>query len=306
MPARRKRKRTNSKKTKPKKKYLYIAILFLILIFCLAYFLRIRQWNNKEKLFLLINNDDSMIVAVADPTTGDMYRINIPGNTEVEVAGDLGRWKVKTLWVLGKQEKLGGKLAARSITMGLGLPVYAWADKKALGLIDISLKNSFTALFSSYDSNFSFGDRLNLFLFSIKTKNTKKVTIDLGETGFLEKDVLSDGNEGYRVSKTSPQNILAIFSEPSYSDGVVRVSMIDGTDEVGKSEKVSAVVQALGGKVSSVVNSLGFEGKCRISSKDKKLLDVLLRIFECEEYTIKEDQSFDVEISLGSEFTKVY
>lgn len=309
MPARRKRKKPGYRKTgnkKPGKKYSYIFFILLSLIIGTIYLLRTRYWSSEEKLSLMINNDSEIMLVVADPVLEEIYEIEIPGNTEIEVAGGLGRWKAKTLWALGEQEKLGGKLSVRSITMGLGLPVYTWADKPALGLVNTGLKPSLGALFSSYDTDLTFADKMHLFLFAIKIKNTKRVNLNLGKTNFLERGLLSDGSEGYEVSKSRPQNILSVFSEPVFSEGVVRVSIVDATGENGVAEKVSKVLETLGGKVSSIENLNEFEGVCKIKSKNKSLSGMLLKLFECEEHIIDEGQSFDVEMTLGKKFVKIY
>jgi hypothetical protein len=306
MPARRKKRKTRSKRSKPKKRYFYFFIGLLLFLIILFFLLRTKLWNKNEKLNLLVRNKDSFSVVVLDPLLDEVYIMKVPENTEIDVAGDLGRWKVRSLWDLGKQENLEGKLAARTMIMGLGLPVYAWADEEAFGLMSSGLRSSIIALFSSYKTNLSFGDKVQILLFSSKVKNTKRAEYDLGETGLLEKNTLSDGTQGYEVSKTPPQNILAIFSEPYFSQGAVRVSIKDVNDNPDSTKKVGRVLEVLGGKLSLVKTASDFKGVCRVSSKKKTLLDTILKIFDCEEALLDEKQAFDLEITLGEKFTEVY
>lgn len=307
MPAKRKRKSISSNRKKFKKKYLYYLFFIIILIIGLFVVLRTNKWNGKDKLSLVIkNNDYSLNIIVFDPELEEIYNLKIPENTEIKVAGDLGIWKIKSLWGLGDQEGQGGKLAARSITVGLQLPVYAWAEEQALGLANPNIKLSLIALFSSYKSNLIFGDKLRMLIFSTKVKNSKRVTINLSDTNFLEKRVLSDGEEGYVVAQKPPQNILAIFSEPILSAGITRVSIKDSTEKAGLAENVGRIIEVLGGKITSVQTTKDFDGVCILESKKEKVLEILLKIFECEESNVKPDQSFDVEITLGRKFSSKY
>jgi len=307
MPTRRKRKLLSKKKHKYKKKYVWLIILLSLLIIGIYYILRTNKWNGNNKLSLVVrNNDDSLSVLVFDPEIEEIYKLNIPGNTEIEVAGNLGLWKIKSLWKLSSQEGLDGELVVRSITLGMNLPVYNWADTPALGLVEPGLKSFFNSVFALYETDLTLGDRLRLFVFSTKIENSKRVEINLDTTSFLEKEILADGEEGYRVSKTSPQNILAIFSEPELSGGVSLVSVINSSGSGRLARDVGEVIEVLGGKISSIDNRDVYDGVCILKTKREATLKIMLKIFECEKYLVQKDQSFDVEIVLGKKFALEY
>jgi hypothetical protein len=307
MPANRKKRRNNLKKPKQgKKRYLFFLLVLFLTAF-LFFILRADKWNGKDKLSLVVKNEDySLSIIVFDPELEEIYDLKIPGNTEIEVAGGYGVWKIRSLWALGQQEGLGGELVARSVITGMKIPVYAWADEQALGLVNIGFRPSFRALASSYNSNLIFGDRLRLLIFSSKVKNTNRVSIDLGNTAFLEKTILSDGEEGYRVTRVPPQRITAIFSEPIISNNIVRISVKDSTEKPGLARNAGSVIEVLGGKISSIEMITGFEGICILRSKDERISKILLKVFKCEEVFIDPQQSFDVEITFGAGFPGKY
>lgn len=307
MPAKR-RKRTYQKKFKKTNLRSVIIIIFLsILFFSLAMIFRADKWTGEDKLSLVVkNSDQSVSIIVFDPVLEEIYKLTIPANTEIRVAGEYGVWKIKSLWSLGEQEGFSGDLLARSITMGMKLPVYAWADWQAVGLADPGIAVSLRALISDYKSNLVIGDRLRLLIFSSKVKNTKRININLSETSFLEKRVLSDGEDGYQLAQVPPQSILAVFSEPYLSTKVVRVSINNATRGTGLAKDVGSVIEVLGAKVSSIETSSEYEGVCIIRSKDKKVLEILSKIFECEEYSELTTGAFDLEVVLGKDFVNKY
>ena len=303
MPARIKRRKIVSNKPKLKKKYLFLFFIFVIISIGMSLLLGTYNRNAKDKLSLIVKNkDSSMSIIVFDIKSQEIYNLNIPANTEIEVIGERGLWKVKSLWDLGEQEGLGGELAARSVTMSLKLPIYAWADEQALGLANLGLKTSFVALFSFYESSLNFKDKTRLFIFASKVKNTRRISINLGETALLERRKLSDEEDGYRVSQTLPQSIAAIFSEPAFTTDFVRVSIKDATQKVNLAKSVGSVIEVLGGKVSSVEVVKDYRGVCIIKSKKENTLKILLKIFKCEEFLIDPEQSFDIEMTLGEKF----
>lgn len=307
MPAKRRKRYKKIKLPGNYKKFIFFFFIIITLLFAAFFVMRTNKWNGKDKFSLVINNsDNSLSIVVFDPSLEEMYVLGVPGNTEIEVAGDYGLWKVKSLWLLDKQEGLHGQLIVRSITMAMKIPVYSWADEQAHGLVNPGLRPTIRALFANYKSDLSFADKLRLVMFSSKVKNTKKINIDLSQTSFLEKKTLSDGEEGYKIAEFPPQRISAIFSEPELAGGIVRVSIKDSTGKQNLAKNVGGVIEVLGGKISSIENLEGFDGFCILKSKDEKKLSLLLRVFDCEEYSISPDQSFDIEITLGKKFISEY
>lgn len=307
MPAQRKKRTLKFKVKRTVPRFTLLILLSSVLFLLSVFIFRTDKWNGKDKLSLVVRNSDSSVsLIIFDPTLSEIHNFRIPADTEVKVAGGYGVWKIGSLWILGEQEKLSGLLLARSITMGFKMPVYAWADAPANGLSDPGLLSSLKSILTPYKSNLSFRDKLGLIIFSSKIKNSKRININLEETAFLERQILAGGEEGFRLALIPSQRILTVFSEPYLSSGVVRVSIKDGSQDFGIAKDVGSVIEVLGAKVFSIENTVDFEGVCKLKSKDKKILEIFMKVFECEENSLEPDFPFDIEIVLGKDFGKKY
>lgn len=102
---------------KKKKSYLiFIVVVFLTLLAFLVFFLtRARYWDGKTKLSVVINERDNVLISTFDPTLEEVTTVKIPASTQVEVSRSLGSWKLGSVWKLGKNEKVGGRLLQETI-----------------------------------------------------------------------------------------------------------------------------------------------------------------------------------------------
>lgn len=306
MPARRKRRALRLSKPKPVKKVLYFFIFLFGLLLLLFFGLRSKNFSGNEKTSLVIKNADSSVsVIILDPHLKEIHTLNIPPDTEVEVAGDYGSWKIKSIWQLGEQEGIGGELLSRSVTLGLKMPTPLWADSDASGLIVPGFPRIFNALFSPYKTNLSFADKLGILFLSLSVKNTKRVTIDLEETSYLEKETLPDGEEAFVVVKSPPSSISALFADPILSSKIISVSIKDASEKPGLAEEVGEVVEVLGGKVSSIEKIEGLAENCLLKANDIAVLETLERVFDCKSAKSAVG-NFDLEITIGKVFAEKY
>ncbi len=97
--------------------------LALFLIFMAVFFLRTKYWNSKSKLAVVIDSGQDVVISIFDPKAGNQTDLIIPGNTQVLAAYGLGTWKLGSLWKLGIDEKRGGSLITKTISMNFGFPV---------------------------------------------------------------------------------------------------------------------------------------------------------------------------------------
>ena len=110
-----------------------ILLLFLILIS--VFILTKSLWDTKSRFALVFANESGKVdLVVVDPHVKTITTISIPPSTQVEVAHQLGQWKLESIYRLGKQEDLDGQLLADTITKSLKLPVDAWAHQKTKSL----------------------------------------------------------------------------------------------------------------------------------------------------------------------------
>lgn len=282
--------------------YLVIMIMVVGLIVWLKF--STNYWTGEDKLTLAINNSDGGVnVVTFNPIDSEIVNIYIPGNTQVEVTHQLGVWKIKSLWQLGKQEGLRGNLLTSTVTRNFKFPVYLWSGEFALGLTNTSLASLLRGIFGFYETNLGMGDRVRLAFFSLGIKNSKRVDVDLSQTSYLKKTVLKDGEEGYVVSGNIPQKLAATFSDNEFSQSMPRIMIRDRSDNPGEVEEVGKIVEILGGKVSSISRESGEDVVCKVAGKDKSFIETILRLFPCQEER-RANLNFDLEMTIGRDFQK--
>jgi len=242
MPARR-RKIISFRGKKNFWKLLLYVTLFSVFLTAFFYVKSTRKyWNGEDKVVVAVNEGKEVKVFIFDPIVSEIVQIVIPGNTEVEVARDLGIWKLSSVWELGKRENLEGKLLTRTLAKHFKFPVYIWADSSASLFWGETPFDIVKAIFSPYKTNLGVGDRLAMGLFALGVKNTQKVKIKLEDTGYIKKETLFDGEEGYRVYEKIPQK-LAVFFVDQKEEGGFRVAIKDGSGSSGLAEDAAGVLE---------------------------------------------------------------
>ncbi len=306
MPARRKIYRGNKSRKHPKV-FVYL-ILILLALFIFFYFVISRKyWNGEDRLTLSVQKlDGDVNVVTFDPKTSEIINIVIPGATEVEVANQLGVWKLKSVWRLGEQEDLVGTLLARTITKHFKFPVYLWAHDEASGFYEGNIFALLKATLYPYSTNLTLSDRVSISLFSLGVKNTKRFEIKLEETGYLRKSTLADGEEGWQIVGKAPQDITSLFADPSFSEKAYRVVITDATGKANLAKEVGEVIEVLGGKISSVNRKDVDPGGCEIRGKDKAIALKVVRLFPCKLGNLAPQGNFDLEMIIGEGFAKSY
>lgn len=269
----RKRKRERTGFTK----WLIFGVI-LLTVGLLVYLFRPKYFGSTGKLAVVKSIADDVCISLYDRSNNSQTDIIIPGNTQVLAAYNLGTWKLTSLWKLGTDEKIGGKLIAKTLSMNFGFPVFSWW------------------------ASLSPGDRLRLKLFSLINKGGKE-TILLTETGSLKKTVFTDGEKGYEVSSDIPERISSLFSDEDEFGSFLKAKIIDSSGSYGTAGKVGRIIETMGIKVASVSKDLGFKAGCKVMGKEKKLIEKVALILDCGEKEIVKD-GFDLEIYLGDKFTQ--
>ena len=305
MPARirRRPRRKRLVKKNPRLRFIW-AFVFLVLILLIIN-LTTRFWSNTAKLSLVATKEDGgVVVVVFDPLVEKITSIEFPGNTQVEVARQLGTWKMSSLWQLGKNEDLEGKLLAETLVYHFRLPVYIWGDNP---VGKFSERNPFlivSAVFSPYSTNLGFGDRLRLGFFALGVKNFKRENIDLARLGYLRKTVLIDGEEGYILPASLPGSVVAIFADPEVSKLQTKVQIIDRTSRPGVAKRVGEVLEAFGAKTALIKDEGEQDSDCLISGRNKETVKKISLLFSCDKEKIYEEGNFDLKVELGEEFAR--
>lgn len=298
----RKRRRKTRKKSIKFKIYLILAIVVVVLVLIFNKGL----WNSRSKLSIVIQDDNQILVSTLDPVNNTITNIIIPGSTEVSSARGLGTWRVGSLWELGVNEGLEGKLLTETITRYFKMPSYAWAEKPAKGFSSNSLFRIAAAAITPYKTNLSISDRIKIALFSARVKNPQIDIIDLSATSSLEQVDLIDGGSGYVVVRALPARLLLIFSDESITLNKSRVKIIGATKKDSISDDLGEVLQVLGAKVTSIVREESRNLDCIVGGKRAKEVEKIISILGCVEKKNFTSDNFDLEILFGEEFIKRY
>jgi len=256
-------------------KWIIVGVGLLLVLIAAVFFLRTKYWNSKGKLAVVIDRGQDVVIYLYDSKADSQTDVVIPGNTQVLAAYGLGTWKLGSLWKLGSDEKIGGSLITRTISMNLGLPVFVWWD------------------------NLSVGDKLRISLFSLFNRGSKD-TIFLSETGSLKKTVFLDGENGYLVNKDVPEEVSSLFSDQEEFGSFLKAKITDSTESYGVANKVGRIIETMGIKVASISKDSGFESDCKVSGKNKELIRKVALILGCSQRETKDSTSFDLEIYLGN------
>ena len=297
----RRKRRINTKKSKRNFPKIIFIVLFT-LVFFLLISLRTRFWNTSGKLALVVNQEENILVYIFDKELKEITEITIPGSTEVVVSRQLGTWKIGSVWKLGVNEKLDGKLLAETLTRHFKLPVFAWADKEAQGFIEGGPLSLIKAVIFPYKTNLLIGDRLKIGIFAASVSEFNREEIDFRESSFLKKVTLVDGGEGYILSGQIPTNITSLFSDSQLVTQEVKVAIIDATGSYGIGEGFGEIIEVMGGKIVAIKDEQAKDIDCEIYSKDNSLSLKLARAFSCHISQEKKEGNFDLVFELGLKF----
>ncbi len=306
-PAQRRKKRAKRKARKNGKNS-YIKLLFIFLVPLLIFLLitlQTRFWTSSAKTSLVISKKSGeVVISVFDPGLEKITNIIIPKNAEVDVARQLGRWKLGSVRELGENEDLEGKLLAETIVKHFKLPVAAWADAPASGFADGDILGIVKASLLPYKTNLGMGDRLKLGLFSIRINNLKRENIDFSEGNILKKVTLIGGEEGYILAGRLPNYIIALFSNPNISSEGAVVVILDATGKANVAEEMGEVVEVMGVKLANIKKEEVDDFDCEVKGKDKELLEEIAQVFSCKKLKEIPEGNFDLEIRIGRDFSR--
>lgn len=282
---------------------IFILPVLLVLIFL---FLKLteRFWNGSDKFgFVYHMPDGSVAVTEMDPKLSEETTFIIPGDTQVDVSGNFGTFRIKNVWQLGLDEKRGGQLLAGTVTKNFFFPVFLWSDSDISALPDGSFPGTLKFILSPKKTNIPMGDRLQVGLFALQMKSIDKTEINLGTSKFLQKVNLNDGQPGYLINTSTLGRLTTYFADNDFADESLRVEIIDATETPGVGDKVGQIIQVLGGKVVSVEKKpVDPNIDCTITGTNSKIVKKIANLFTCS--ILKEKSVFDLEIRLGSKFAK--
>lgn len=281
---------------------LIIPIAFIVIV-VLFMKLSTRFWNGTDKVPVVYKEvSGDIAVTILDPGLSEITTLVIPGDTEVDVARNYGTFRIKNVWQLGVNEKIGGNLLSETVTQNFLFPTILW-DGRETGLDSGSFAKLVSFVFTPGSTNVPLGDRIQMALFSLRMQDMGRSTIDLGKSQFLDKKILNDGQPGYEITGPVSQRLTVYFSDNNLGNQNIRVNITDLTGSPGVSEKLGEILQVIGGKVVSIDKKTSPEASdCVITGGNDEAVKKIASLFSCKIGNSR--SSFDLDIKIGEEFAK--
>ena len=288
---------TLKRKFPPKIFLILIVVLFISLVLIFAR----RLWEGDKKFTIVIKGEEYVKVVVLDPVLEEINIIEIPGDTKVTVARQMGTWKIGSVWKLGYDNNLEGELLSETVAKYFKFPNDAWADSQASDVFESSLIKKAKFVFSTFETNMNMMDKIRIGYFVSKVDRVNKVNTRLEETGYIKKSSLHDDTFGYQKTGRVPRFLSVIFQDATVSENNIKVSITDSSDKYDLSEEVGEIVGVLGATVTSVVRS-DMEGDCRISSENTYYRELFSKYLYCGNTDSNVEGNADVEVFIGGEY----
>ncbi len=201
------------------------------------------------------------------------------GDTEVYVVNNKNDSYIK--YVISKDTEFE---SSRNYGMYKNSSLWVLGEKEKIGgrlVAETLLKNMYLPVYLWKD-----GEKTNLNFFQ-KIKSM-----------IIEK---KSGVSNYELEIDNiPNSVYINFSSPFINENT-KIEVQDLTGEIGMIDKISKIIESLGGKITS--NSKGYNPDldCKVLGKKTEVQDVFKNIFECD---IEYQESDHVVLILGSKFAE--
>jgi len=254
-------------------------LLFLVPALILVYLALPAGWSGGPISLAAFDEEGNVIHIVNfDTEAGTVTDVAVPGNTQVEVANNLGTWPLSAAWELGKKEGYGGRLLADTITRSLKFPVGGWGEGEIISLSEGGL-SAITAVFASPGSStIRAKDRLRLAIFSVSAPLRR---INLEETGYLKEGTITGGDRGYVIRAKMPLSLASVFAQKKVVEEGTKIKIINESGSAS-AQYVAGTASVLGAQVASVLDGPPADYDCRIeASEDSATAKALSEVFGC-------------------------
>lgn len=276
---------------------LFIAVLFIKLAISPS------VWDKKYQFSFTYPTINGVMVAVLNPINKTATNIFIPENTQAEVANQLGKWRLGSVWKLGKQEKVGGYLLSRSLIKSFSLPIDAWAAE-SINNYNGNFLNRTKAIFLTSDTNIKLKDKIRLWLFMFVIPKGNNQTIFLAETSALNPSRLPDGSEGYLINQLL-DSIERLFFVDMVSQENLRLGVVNVADNSGAINMVVETLETIGVRPVIIKEEEYLDGfLCAVYTDEKESITAkkISYVFNCPIKEKRSESNLDIEFIYGEEF----
>lgn len=291
------------KSTKKRKSHRLIVLVVIALglgvLVQIARTLLPNVWHSGDKLALALTQESGDVsVYVLDTKHRSTVVVTIPAKTIVDVAQGYGEIRIENVGKIASQHGKGvSELLPATLMRTFGFPVHGWVDSKAASIFDGGAAGALKAVFSTFASDLSFGDRVKIGLYLLGSQSAGRVEVDLADSALLVKG--EDGD--YQVRDVLDEAVSSYFAQGWLHSPRIRIRNSTGGY---LSDAIKNGLETMGGKVVMVSSDSEYEGVCTIASTNVDIQNSILRLWECVK--VDGDGAFDVDIRIGRQFANRY
>lgn len=229
-------------------------------------------FDGQNRITLVLEKDersDMALVFSLEPKEKRISLLIIPGNTNVQVPKDFGKYQLENVYELGKLGSRGGELLRKTTQNFIGAPVDGWIvakfqisneDGRSIIKDNLSMMTLLGFVKSgglgSLDTNLTIVDIVRIWFTARQVKFDKIEVVNLEKLNILEKTQLLDGTEIFEIDpKALDQISFSLFNERQVLNEKKTVEIMNGTEVSGLGSDVARLITNMGGEVISIKNS---------------------------------------------------
>ena len=287
---------------------LFFAIFALLGISFRAWWsYRHRLWNGESRINLAIASEKTYLLSL-DPASAEMVLVEIPSQTQVEVAFSRGFYPIDSVFELSQLEEEEGILLAQTLENNFGVPVKAWVyfpnkidPHKPKPLLNQIIYSAFK---KGAKTNLTNWDLIRLLLANNRVHVYKANFFNLERLNLLAEVELPDKTQALVVDKDR----LDAFVQDNFQERKIRlenltVEVVNSTQSPGLAESGARLLTNIGFEVVGVDNQEEMIKKCLLIGDNQQKgfysTERLEEIFDCDWQTAQERERADLILILG-------
>jgi hypothetical protein len=267
---------------------------------------RHRIWDGQSRLNIALAGEETCLLSL-DPVDSELVLVEIPSETEVEVAFGYGVYPINSVYELSQLEKKEGEILAETLENNFAVPVEGWyyspheidtsSVKEPKSLLTRLI---FSRITPGVKTNLTFWDLSRLWLVSNNVSVFRANFFNLSNLNLLEEVELPEIDED-RLDAFTQQ----YFQEKKLGGENLVIEVINSTKLPGLAEKGARLLTNIGVEVVGVGNQEEKVSQCLLigesSIQKNYLTQRVMGIFGCNWREGQEGKG-DLTLILGEEF----
>jgi len=298
------------------KTWLFIFILLVLsgFVFKAWQSYRHRVWDGESRLNITIASEKTYLLSL-DPVASEIFLVEIPSQTQVEVAFGHGFYPLDSVYELSQLEKEEGRLLAATLENNFAVPVEAWvflpnglSSQEPKAFLNQII---YSALKGRAKTNLTYWDFLQLLLANHRIPIYQASYYELSQLNLLAMTDLSDKTQAFTIDKDR----LDSFCQNHFPERKIRlenlaVEVINSTPLSGLAERGARLLTNVGFEVVGTSNQEEAISQCLLKgdSQLKELYSTkrIKAIFGCQWQSSQDKVRADLVLILGKEFQEQF